>query len=205
MPYKQFVKTHSWSSAVVSLIFWAVVIVLIVSWFPMFFEEKEITPNNLRKSLGTPSKAPHKGSCTYYLKELKAKNSNSNLSEHSEDAKCIVESYELGYAIRIFKNNNQMLIPVKVEDIQLAEIKKGYERISPFPPSLMWLLLKLGVDISIARYFRARLREYYVEEMTLNLRTKNLYIKMISSGYNFESQVKFFKRKLGTELLKVST
>ena len=58
----------------------------------------------------------------------------------------------------------------------------------------MWILLKLGVSIKYARYFRVRLHEYHIEEMHLRINSTNIDMSFIASGYLLERHISFFEK-----------
>ena len=67
----------------------------------------------------------------------------------------------------------------------------------------MWLLLKFGVSIRIARNFRIMLHEYSIDEMKLILKTVNYEAEFIASGYLFERHLDFFKRINYTDKIQI--
>lgn len=73
---------------------------------------------------------------------------------------------------------------------------RGKETVKPIPLLPMWWLLKLGMPISKARYFRFSSTEHAIKEMQVIIETSSLEMKLNANGYLFESQRNFFKKFL---------
>lgn len=110
------------------------------------------------------------------------------------DSKCNIERRPNGLILYSNYSNKRTAVPVPNDELKTIRIVRGKERIAPFPLSPMWILLKLGVSILKARYFRVyRLNEYSIEEMTLELTTSKYEFQFIANGYLFERQMQFLK------------
>lgn len=57
----------------------------------------------------------------------------------------------------------------------------------------MWLLLKLGVSLKIARYFQTSSDDVEKVETNLKIVTKDFDMKLLTNGFTFSSQKKFFE------------
>jgi hypothetical protein len=68
---------------------------------------------------------------------------------------------------------------------------KGTEVCEPVYFSPMWILLKLGVRLEIARYFANRW-EYSIEPTTLIIQTQTFKLKLETNGFTFSSQADYF-------------
>ena len=121
----------------------------------------------------------------------------SNLSQHNDalniNSKCNFERRTKGLLLYSNYKNNLSLIPLPKEEIINITLKKGEEKITPIFMSILWILLKLGVPISVARYFGYRNKEYSIKPTKLSISTKNYQMTFIADGYNFKEQAKFFK------------
>ena len=155
-----------------------------------------MTEKAVIKQIGKPAEIDFRklqaiGSTGFYLKSFKAKNSESeNLKLNS---KCNFEKRTGGLLLRANYSNKLTAIPIPKENIIGITIRRGNETIDPFFLSPMWILLKLGVSILYARYFRFRLHEYSIDQMELNVKTTEYEMDFIANGYLFERQLSFFE------------
>lgn len=171
-----------------------------------------MTEQAITKQVGKPAEIDFRkpkaiGSTGFYLKSFIAKNPESeNLKL---DSKCNFEKRTGGILLRTNYSNKLTAIPITKESIIRITITRGKETFAPFFLSPMWILLKLGVSKSYARYFRLRLHEYSIDQMELNLKTTEYEMDFIANGYLFERQLSFFENlnygdKLKT-VMKAST
>lgn len=107
--------------------------------------------------------------------------------------RCNFEKRPNGILLRI--NHNQDLYNLAID---YNSIKKVYllnhEIISPWVLSPMRILLKLGVHIKFARYFRNRWSDYSVDPMNLIIQTSNGILRLDSNGYNFYETLEYFQK-----------
>ncbi|KYG81188.1 hypothetical protein AWW67_07465 [Roseivirga seohaensis] len=144
-------------------------------------------------AIGSPIKPKLKGSTSYYVKEFKS-NEEALFPKDILKRKAIFEIYTKGLLIHTFYISNSIAIPIPFEEIKSIHLVRGEERITPIPFSLMWILLKFKVRIQIARNFRLRYSEYYIAETELKIETSSFSALLISGGYTFEGQEKFFNK-----------
>lgn len=138
-----------------------------------------------------------------YLKSFLCKTENDEII--ATNSKCNIEKRTNGILVHTNFLNRQSLIPIQKKEILEMEIIRGNEKVDPFFLSPMWILLKLGLSIRYARYFRLRAHEYSIENMKLNLDTKYYNFKFIASGYLFESQLNFINSLDYGKKIKVKT
>jgi len=155
-----------------------------------------MTERGINKQIGKPVKIDLRrpkaiGSAGFYLKSFKTKKKDLTLLKL--DSRCNFEKRANGILLRANFSNILTEIPISKEDIISMTLKRGKENIEPFFLSPMWLLLKLGVSILYARYFRLRLHEYSIDQMELNINTTDYEMDFIANGYIFEEQLSFFK------------
>lgn len=140
--------------------------------------------------IGDLLKSGIKGSTSYYIKLFEPDESIDLI----ENAKGIFQAYTKGLLLIIFKSNRSISIPITYSQIEKLELKKGQETTEPFFLSAMWMLLKLGVRIEVARYFRMHSSEYCIEPTELELQTDSFLIHLEANGYTFQSQEYFFSQ-----------
>ncbi len=155
-----------------------------------------MTEQSITKQIGKPIKInwlkPKAiGSTGFYLKSFKSnKSQNESLKI---DSKCNFEKRSKGILLRANYSNKLTVIPIPKESILKITLKRGKENIAPIFLFPMWFLLKLGIPIIYARYFRLRLHEYSIHQMKLHIKTTDYEMDFITNGYLFEQQVSFFE------------
>ncbi len=154
----------------------------------VFESENEI--RQITSLIGKPIKKGVVGSTTYYLKHIQDRSHSGKLLE---DSKGIFELYSDGLLLRTFKSDKRKLIALPYSVITGIRLTKGREDVSPLLFSPFWVLLKLGVKVEIARYFKVTISEYRIEETALEITTNTGSIGLVTNGYTFPSQAKFFK------------
>ena len=163
----------------------------------MILTEKQINKRTITKLLGDQIKLNFQkpkpiGSPGLYLKSFKNNDPESNSLKI--DAKCNFEKRTKGILLRTNISNKLTAVAIPLNSILEINIKKGKEEINPHFLSPMWILLKLGVSILKARYFKIwSLQEYSIDQMELTIKTNNYRIKFIANGYLFERHTSFFK------------
>ena len=165
-----------------------------------------MTEKSIAKQIGGPKKfdfqKPHVvGSTGFFLKSFKSH--NPELENLKLNSKCNFEKRTGGILLRANYSNKQTAIPVPEEKIIGITITRGKEKIDPITFSPMWILLKVGVSKLIARYFRSFVSEYSIDQMELNLETDDFEMSLITNGYLFERQLKFFQSLNYEDKLKV--
>lgn len=155
-----------------------------------------MTEQSITKQIGKPSKInllrPRAiGSPGYYLKSFH--NKNKNIKSLEIDSKCNFERRTDGILLRANFSNKLTAIPIPKETIVEINLKRGKESITPLFLSPMWFLLKLGISILYARYFRLGTYEYSIDQMKLSLKTTEYEMDLIANGYLFERQLNFFE------------
>ena len=162
----------------------------------MILTEKQLNKHTITKLLGDKIEINFKnlkatGSPGLYLKSFK--NNCIESDSLKKDAKCNFEKRTNGLLLRTNFSNKLKAVAIPFDSIIEINLKKGKEKISPFPLSPMWILLKLGVSILKARYFRIwYLQEYSIDKMEVTIKTTNYHIKLITNGYLFEKHSLFF-------------
>lgn len=162
----------------------------------MILKENDINDRNLARFIGKPTKVDFRkpkpvGSTTYYLKSFKSK---EGISESiALNSRCIFEKFSEGVLLRANSSNFQSALPIPEKEIIKIVVTKGEEKISPYVLSPMWILLKAGVPIRYARYFRITVYEYTTDQMTLSVITDKYEMKFIANGYSFEQQWPFLE------------
>lgn len=162
----------------------------------MFLKEEQISEQSIRKLVGKPlefdlKKPKSIGSAGFFLKAFKSKNRETDSLKIN--AKCNIEKRSKGLLLRLNYSNNLTVIPIPYEQIVSITLRRGEERIHPIIMSPMWILLKMGVSVLIARYFRFRLYEYSIDRVLLILKTNDYEMEFIANGYLFEGQSRFFE------------
>ncbi|WP_421750278.1 hypothetical protein [Croceimicrobium sp.] len=159
---------------------------------------KSDTPNQAKvnKLLGAPYKFSFKnhhnsGTASLFLKEY---NSTSRFLEGlTIGSKCNFELRPKGLLLHVSLQNQYQQIPIPFSEIKKLEIEKGAESIKPIPMFPMWILLKLGLSIRYARYFRLKAWEYTISELKLRLITELYDMSFQSNGYNYIALAQYFK------------
>lgn len=161
----------------------------------------------IEKDLGKPlnfslKNAQILGSTFYYVKSFKAKEISTPV--HLEiDSRCSFQKYDFGLLLYSTKSSSTTKAPIPYRAIKRVELIKGVEVIKPLPLSLMGIMLKLGVPLNTARYFKSRFNEYTIEDMILHIHTDRYEVGFIANGHTFESQLKFFQSIIPPEILSV--
>ena len=155
-----------------------------------------MTEQTIIKLIGKPEKFNFRkpkaiGSAGFYLKSFKSKNSEAEILKLN--SKCNFEKRTGGILLRANYSNSLSAIPFQKEKIIEITITKGKESVNPVSLSPMWILLKLGVSKLYARYFKIFISEYSIDQMELNLKTKEYEMKFIANGYLFERQLQFIE------------
>ena len=155
-----------------------------------------MTEQSITKQIGEPIKVNFRnpkaiGSTGFYLKSFIAKNSENKSLKL--DSKCNFEKRTGGILLRSNYSNTLAAIPIPKESIIRITLKRGKENIKPFFLSPMWILLKLGVSIVYARYFKLMFHEYSIGQMKLKVETTKYEMDFIANGYLFERQLSFFE------------
>jgi hypothetical protein len=162
----------------------------------MILTEKNINQYKINNLIGEPykvefGKAKTIGNGSYFLKSFITKVDKSE--EIKIDSKCNFEKYSEGLLLRLNFSNKLYAIPIPRNEINKIELIRGEERINPFSFSPMGILLKLGVSILIARYFKIYISEYSIENMRLIIDTEKYKMEFISNGFLFEKQLDYFE------------
>lgn len=131
------------------------------------------------------------GSVLYRLKKLSVDNKYADLTDLN--SRCNLEKFSKGFLLRINHRQELRFIAISFGEIDKLELIRGKENISPLFFGPMRFLLKAGVHIRYARYFRIALSEYSVEPMILKIVSGNQRIELDSNGYNYYSQANYFK------------
>ena len=155
-----------------------------------YYLSNEVAKHKLYPILGEAVKTGIRGSANYFVKSFKAKEEIPLI----EDSKGIFQVFTKGLLFRGYKNNRFISLPIPFNSINKFELLKGAEKVQPIFLSPMWILLKLGISLEYARYFRIRISEYSVGQTQLILKTAEFIIELETSGYSYESQERFFKK-----------
>lgn len=154
----------------------------------IYFQSNEVAKHKLYPILGEAVKTGVSGSANYFVKSFKAKEEIPLI----EDFKGIFQVFTKGLLFRGYKNNRFISLPIPFNRINKLELNKGAEKVQPIFLSPMWILLKLGISLEYARYFRASISEYSVGQTQLILKTAEFSMELETSGYSYESQERFF-------------
>ncbi|WP_158281585.1 hypothetical protein [Sediminitomix flava] len=147
-----------------------------------------------RKSIDFSKMSPI-GSTSYFLKDFISFDKEQDQRKLKLNSKCIFELFTDGILLHSNYSTSQLLIPIKYSDITDLKLIKGDELVNPRKFSLMWILLKLGVPLTISRYFwGGRTISYSIGDTELIISTTFFKMKMITNGFTFESQEDFFRR-----------
>lgn len=130
------------------------------------------------------------GSNLYRLRKLDVNGKTAELTDLN--SRCNFEKFRNGLLLRI--NNMQKLyfVAMSYDSIDSIKLTKGDENISPLFLSPMGLLLRFGVHVRYALYFKLRASEYSIEPMTLSITSGNDYISLDSSGYSYYGALDYF-------------
>ncbi|WP_339754508.1 hypothetical protein [Algoriphagus aquimarinus] len=164
-----------------------------------YFATYEIPKHKLLPLIGEEVKNGVTGSTTYFIKSFVSDESIELL----KDSKGIFQIFSNGLLLRVFKNNRTISIPIPFNQIKRLELVKGNETIQPIFFFPMWILLKVGLRIDIARYFRLRYWEYKIEATILEIETHSATFKLETNGYTFNSQEEFFAKLTDIQELKI--
>lgn len=143
------------------------------------------------KSIKEQLRSGSVGSELYRLIDLRLKSELKHLIDLN--TRCNFEKYEKGLLLRINHNQKLYFLAFSYEQITSISVVKGKEIISPLIFSPMRFLLFMGVHIRYARYFRISLSEYRIERMNLIIKLGEDIVKLDSNGYNYYSELNFFK------------
>ncbi|MEL6916587.1 MAG: hypothetical protein AAFO99_02530 [Bacteroidota bacterium] len=171
----------------------------------MILKEKHIDDRQINQRVGEPvrvdwTKPKTIGGPGLFLKKFV--NKTGRFEKIQLDSKCNFEKRTDGLLIHTNFSNKRALVPIASPDILELKIVRGKERINPLFPYPMWFLLKLGVSILYARYFRFRAWEYAIEPMEFKLSTKEYDFEFIGNGFDFERKQDFLKKLDLGDLLK---
>ncbi len=167
----------------------------------IFFKESEYKgrlKENVNSLLGNSLTLKHQlingfsGSTLFGLIETDLDSSKIEVTDYN--TRCNLEKKTQGILIRINYRQTILNCAIGYNSIKKITINNNEEVNSPFFFSPMWILLRMGVHIRYARYFRIYLDDYYVNRMELTILTDNGSIKLDSSGYNYYSIVQFFNQ-----------
>lgn len=164
-----------------------------------YFQSSDIPRRKLLPLIGEETKTGVRGSTTYFIKSFQS----AEQIDLMEDSKGIFQLFSKGLLLRIFKNNRSISLPIPFDQIKRLELTKGEEVINPFFLSAMWVLLKLGVKIEIARYFKSFRREYGIKPSALEIETDSFKLRLETNGYTFNSQADFFSKLTEVNGLKI--
>lgn len=162
----------------------------------MLLKGNDLLERNVQKTLGSSmdiglKKLKGIGSASYFLKGLVG--FDSKIFNQIENARCNFQVYQKGLLLRLNSSNQLFAIPILFEELKDFRLVKGDEKVSPFPLSPFWILLKFGVKLSIAKHFSIYLlKEYFINEMKICVRTEKFELVLESNGYKFYEQIKFF-------------
>ncbi|MEQ9169363.1 MAG: hypothetical protein RLO12_24120 [Fulvivirga sp.] len=154
-----------------------------------YLQEKN-SSRKIEELLGKSKKTGIKGSTAYFIKEIIFQNGDGSFPN---DAKGIFEYFEKGVLLHAFKSTSNYFIPLPFSTLNKIILTKGKESVNLIFLSPMWTLLKVGLSIDLARYF-ALGGEYKIEETTLEIISENLKMRLITNGYAFKGQERFFSQ-----------
>ncbi len=162
----------------------------------MILFEKELHSRVLEPILGRPKRINRKyirsiGSTSYFLTSFFQSNNEENTLRIN--SKCNFQLYENGILLRANFSTQVRAIPIKYSEIQELKLIRGKEHIDPLYFSLMGILMRLGVSVLKARYFKAEFSEYTIDDMVLELKTKDYKMSFCTNGHQFETQESLFK------------
>ncbi len=155
----------------------------------MYFHSNDVPKHKLLPLIGEEVRGGITGSTTYFIKSFHS----IETIELMEDSKGIFQAFTKGLLLRVFKNNRSISLPIPFKEIDMLELIKGTEVCAPYYFSPMWILLKLGIRLEIARYF-ANGSEYSIEPTTLIIQTQAFKLKLESNGFAYNSQADYFSK-----------
>jgi hypothetical protein len=165
-----------------------------------YFYSYEVPKYKLFPLIGEEVKKGIVGSTAYFMKSF----DSTEAIDLMENSKGIFQVFTKGLLLRVCKNNNSISLPIPFKEITKLELNKGDENVEPFLLSPMWILLKFGIKIEIARYFRIRLGEYSIGQTTLKIETLSFKLELQTNGYTFNSQDNFFSKLTEIENLNIT-
>jgi len=162
----------------------------------MILTEKDIDEQKINQLIGQPihqkwMKPKTIGGPGLFLKRFV--NKSGRIEALKQNSKCNFEKRTSGLLLHSNFSNKRTLVPLPFNDILDLKITRGREDIKTFFPYPMWILLKLGVSVSFARYFRFRPFEYSIEPMEFILISKNYDFEFIGNGFDFKRKLDFLK------------
>lgn len=116
---------------------------------------------------------------------------SSSVESLPEGSICNLEKRPQGILIHSNLSNKITLLPIRSSDLKNLTLTRGYEIIKTKFPYPMWFLLKCGVPIIYARYFRFRPFEYSIEPLKLEITSVQGHFVFNGLGYNFERMQAF--------------
>lgn len=164
-----------------------------------YFNSNDVHEHKLRPLIGEAVKNGVTGSTTFFIKSFESNETIALI----DDSKAIFQTFTKGLLLRVFKNNRSISLPIPFTDIERFELRKGEEIIKPVFLFPMWILLKLGVQAEIARYFRLRVWEYSIDPTILQIETIDFKLVLETNGYTFGSQKNYFSKLTEIKDLKI--
>jgi hypothetical protein len=168
----------------------------------MLIIDFEKQKRKVKELIGQPVTTGVVGSTTYFFHDISCP---SLVNDSPDGFKGIFQLYTNGLLLMLFKGTTRRAIPIPYNEVKDIVLIKGREVVDPIFLSPMWILLKLGVSIEVARYFRSRLSEYSIENTTLRVEANDHVLSLRSNGYLFNSQEKFFRKANVGSRFKVKT
>jgi len=156
----------------------------------LYFNSSDLSEFKLEPIVGPKSNSIVKGSAGLFIKALKSENMPTDLV----GAKVNFEIREKGLLMYTSKSDKRWVFPLASKDLIAISLQGGEETYKAFPLSPMWLLLKLGMSIRVARKFKMKWDEYSASPCILILDTQDLDLALESSGYNIYSLMHFVKQ-----------
>jgi hypothetical protein len=126
------------------------------------------------------------------LRLTKVNIDDSRIGSEALNTRCNIEKRPKGLMIKFnykYKLLNCVIDYVSVEKVTIIN---NEEKIDPLFYGPMNLLMKMGVHVRYARYFRLNTFEYSSQRMDLVIQMKNGFISFDSHGYNFYEVVDYF-------------
>ena len=150
-----------------------------------------VTKTQLQPLIGNPIKGLKlKGSTAYFVKSIAF---NGEEDFDLKNYKGVFESYSHGVLLMLFKSDKRKQIPINFQDIRKVNLIEGQLLVEPGWLTPMRLLLRLGVSLKIARYFQTSSDDVEKVETNLKIVTKDFDMKLLTNGFTFSSQKKFFE------------
>lgn len=154
----------------------------------MVYQEGEIRDKDIHTSLGEPIKTSVRGSGSYFIAEVTI-DIDEDLKQLLVKSKVSFERYEKGILLRCFYRTQLLLIPISYNELRQLQYTNGEEQIRKY--SLMWILLRLGVPMSTARFF-ALSSHYSITNAAIKLECKGASFFLQGPG-SISSQPEFFE------------